>query len=110
MSSLETARKRAKSCARIAATRSQLVEAARTLVGSDVDRLTDDEQEQAALVLAAATARIEMLDSATALLSATAEGGAESGALANRRGRRRLRPIGSPTVDCGPQQAHRRPT
>lgn len=66
--------------ARIAIARSQLVEA-KALVGSDVDRLTDDEQEQAALALAAATADIEMLDSATPLLSATAKA-AESKALA----------------------------
>ena len=41
------------------------------LAGAGIERLTDDEQEQAHLVQAAATARIELLDTAPGVLSAT---------------------------------------
>ena len=49
--------------------RKQLAEA-RALAGAGIERLTDDEQEQAHLVESAATARIELLDAAAGVLSA----------------------------------------
>ncbi len=67
---------------RIAASRKLLEEAA-TLSVAGIDRLTDDEQEQAYLVEAAAKARLEMLDSAPAVLSAT-EKAAVSAALVDQ--------------------------
>jgi hypothetical protein len=58
--------------------RKQLSQAA-TLATADIDRLTDDEQEQARLVETASKARLEMLDSAPAVLSATQKAATAAG-------------------------------
>jgi hypothetical protein len=68
--SSETASQARAAGSRIDSTRTQLEEAA-SLSMAGIDRLTDDEQEQAHLVEAAAKARLEMLDTAPAVLSAT---------------------------------------